>query len=323
MLSYFIDDDRYLEIYELMQEFTDMSFCEVQMYESVLGRDKEKEPLWNKNQSVMVNVSNLVIRLLKECKSIIERVLGYIKNTVDYVFLKKEDKERYAEYEAYIKSHPQYKDKKITVKDWKKIERKYDTALAEADRLAQDVASGKVSQRQMQKREKTLMDDLADVGTTCMSVLTVDVALRIAKTSSENAKQVRAILEHDQQLINQMEQDLGKKEVDKFRKKVDKMCHETYFTKLRAQILGRKQKDLNDAINDVIDEIAKIPTGGKGTIGNIVEAGKYAVRNRGVITKGAKVMVTDKETRDSAKRLYRTGADIKQTVDQFRPSKQP
>ena len=111
MLSYFIHDERYLEIQELMEEFTDMSYGEVQLYESVVSkiRNRDKEKIWDKNQSVMVNVVNLVSRLIKECKNLILKILNSIKNAVDYVFLKKEDKERYAQYEAYLKTHPAYK----------------------------------------------------------------------------------------------------------------------------------------------------------------------------------------------------------------------
>ena len=317
MLSYFIHDERYLEIQELMEEFTDMSYGEVQLYESVVSkiRNRDKEKIWDKNQSVMVNVVNLVGRLIKECKNLILKILNSIKNAVDYVFLKKEDKERYAQYEAYLKTHPAYKGKTVTVKDWKKIEKKYDIALKEAETLSKQVASGSISQEEMRKREKTILDDLGDVGTTCLSVMTVDAALRIAKQSEDGAKKIKIMLDHDQLLIEQLEKDLGDKEVAKFRNKIDSLCQQTYFTNLKAKILGKKQKDLTTAVSDTIDEIAKVPTGNKGFLGNLVEGASYAMKNRGMIAKGAKVLAKDKETRDSAKRVMQKGKEIKGTID--------
>ena len=43
MLSYFIHDERYLEIQELMEEFTDMSYGEVQLYESVVSKIRNRD----------------------------------------------------------------------------------------------------------------------------------------------------------------------------------------------------------------------------------------------------------------------------------------
>ncbi|HAU84171.1 MAG TPA: hypothetical protein DCW90_01255, partial [Lachnospiraceae bacterium] len=66
-------------IYETMEDYIPFDSVEIAMFESGFNTDKKKEKLWNKNQSLMVNGVNLVIRMIKKCKEIIITILKGIK----------------------------------------------------------------------------------------------------------------------------------------------------------------------------------------------------------------------------------------------------
>ena len=232
-------------------------------------------------------------------KKVKEMILGFLdsaRNLVDYVFLKKEDKERYAEYEAYLRSNPAYKGKKVRVRDWRKVEKKYGEALKRVDLLEVQVNAGTISKEEASKEEQSIMDDVAKIGTTAISVVTADVALRVAKTSKDHAKTLISWLKRDQSLM-------------------DQMANGTFFTRMRDRIYGKEQRDIVECINDTLKEVGNIDVSGKGKLSLITKNLGWGVKNRGIIKGGIKHGLLDKDTRGSINRVAEKGKEIKDTVD--------
>nr|DAK39033.1 MAG TPA: hypothetical protein [Caudoviricetes sp.] len=302
-------------IYEAMEDYTSFDSVEIAMFESGFNTDKKKEKLWNKNQSLMVNGVNLVIRMIKKCKEIIINILKGIKNTVDYIFLSKEDKAKFAEYEAYLRTHKEYKGRKITVKDWKKVEAKYNGVYRRIDQLEQRVNTSQIAQEEMKKEEASILDDLVNLAGTCTSTVTADVALRTAKSCPEHARKIQQMLQKNTMLLDQMEEDLGKKEVAKFQKKINKYTKDTFFTRLRAQVYGREQRSLVECMSDVIKQVGDIDTSGKGKLSMVSKNLGWAKNNKGILSGFAKHGLIDKDNRERVQRVAGAASDLKKSAD--------
>lgn len=310
-----LNDYDILCIYEAMEDFTPLDGIDIAMYEAGFNKDEKKEKLWDRNKSVMVNSVNLLLAMIKKVKEMILGFLDSARNLVDYVFLKKEDKERYAEYEAYLRSNPAYKGKKVRVRDWRKVEKKYGEALKRVDRLEVQVNAGTISKEEASKEEQSIMDDVAKIGTTAISVVTADVALRVAKTSKDHAKTLISWLKRDQSLMDQMAKDMSMKDMKKFEKEMKKAANGTFFTRMRDRIYGKEQRDIVECINDTLKEVGNIDVSGKGKLSLITKNLGWGVKNRGIIKGGIKHGLLDKDTRGSINRVAEKGKEIKDTVD--------
>lgn len=108
------------------------------------------------------------------------------------------------------------------------------------------------------------------------------------------------------------------KEASKFQKNVSKMTKDTYFTKMKALILRKEQKDITEMINGMLDEIENLDTF-KGKLG-------FAVSHRKAIGLAGKKMVTDKEFRKDVSATMKKGQQLKNkyqgTVHQLRQIKE-
>lgn len=295
-----------LQILEMMDDFTEIDPASIFIYEAGL---EKSDPIFDKNQGILMNATRLLMYLIKKVKSLIDKFFSSMKNCIDYIFLKKEDKERYDQYVAYIKSHPNMKDKKITVKDWKAIERHYDAALRRAEVLSKKVAERQITEEEAKKEEKSIMDDLTSLTGKCSAIVTVETALRMAKACPESARQVAEYMTKDQNLMNALEKELGKKEMNKFQNKVQKMTKETYFSKLRSLIMAKKQKDIFDVVDDIMNEIGNLDT----TSGKV----KFAVNNRGIIKRAGKEYITNKETRQEISRVKEKTDAVKEISKKY------
>lgn len=291
-------ENLYAAIVEQMQEYTPMDPMDILIYETGMG----ESPIYDKNQSVMVNVVNMIGRLIEECIKLIKGILGSIRNCIDYVFLSKEDKERYQQYYAYIRTHPDAGKKKVSVKDWKRIEKHYADAIRRAELLSQKVANKSISKEEAKKEEKSIVDSIGNVLSTSTAIVTVDYALKMASSSTDAAKLIQQTLASNQQYMMKLQQELGSKEAIKFQKNVAKMTKDTYFTKLKALILRKEQKDLTEVVNGMLDEIGNLDTF-KGKVG-------FAVSHRKAIGMAGKKLVTDKEFRNDVSASVKKGKEL-------------
>lgn len=296
--------DELFYIQEQMETLDPIDTMDYFMYETGV----KKSPVWDKNQGILINVVNLLRRLIDRCITLIKNILSSSKNLIDFIFLSKEDKERYQKYCAYIKSHPGSGKKKVTVRDWKKVEAHYNDALKRANALAVKVANKQISQEEAKKEEKDIMDSIMNVGTKCSAIVTVDMALNLAAGSITSAKEIQETLFRNQSFMEALRREIGDKDVAKFQKKVNDMTKETYFRKLKSAILGKKQKDLAESMHDMLKQVQN-----SGSF--MGKVGLANTHKTGLMLTG-KQMIKDKEFRKDAIRVGKKG---KETYDKAQP----
>lgn len=298
-------EDLYTAIVEEMKGFTPISSMDLFLYESGL----EKSPVFDKNVGILENVTNMIGRLIHECIQLIKNVIGSLRNCVDYVFLSDEKKKRYQKYCAYVKSHPELGKQQVKVSDWKKVDRHYENAIRRADNLSKRVAAKQISKEEAKKEEKDIMDSLSNVVGKCSSIMTVDLALQMAAGSTESAKLIQRTMTTNQALMERMAQDLGAKETRNFQKKVAQMTKDTYFTKLKTMIFQKKQRDISETVNVMLEQI--------GNLDSFSGKVDFAKTHKKAIGLAGKQLATDKEFRKDFKRVAKAG---KEQYQQYEPT---
>ena len=303
-------------IYMIEEEMDD--FCKIKpldlfMLEADMTQNNNAKPQYQANQGVMTNVVKFLQYLITQAKNIITNILSSLKSTVDYIFLSPEKKEMYEKYCNYVHSHPEAANKKITVKDWKHVDAGYNNALKRADALATKVASKQISKEDAQAEENSIFNDLSSLAGKAAAVVTIDVALRYAKESAGNAKKVMTFLNYQPGLLDQMEKELGSKEMAGFTDKVAKMTRETYFSRIKSQILYKKQKTLADIVNDIIGETSKV-INADGIIDKATATASFVKNNSGAVAVAGKNFIRDKNTR----RQIKTVGDLKDTATSYK-----
>ena len=272
-------------IMETMEDYhyidpNDLLLCEAGLKEM---------PEEQENKGILGTVGGMLKTLLDQCKKIIGSILGSLKNKIDYVFLTPEEKEKFQAYQKAIQENPALGQQKITVQDWTKIEYSYNEAFKRAEELSAKIAQKQISMEQAKQEEAEILSSIGNLLGKGGTLVTVEVALKMAAGSVESAKKIDQILQDNQLLLQKIDQQLGEGEAAKLQKKVKKYTQETYLTKLKAQIFGKKEKDISQVLHETLDEITKL----NSFSGKV----RFASSHKGMIANAGKQYVKDKHFR--------------------------
>lgn len=272
-------------IMETMEDYhyidpNDLLLCEAGLKEM---------PEEQENKGILGTVGGMLKTLLDQCKKIIGSILGSLKNKIDYVFLTPEEKEKFQAYQKAIQENPALGQQKVTVQDWTKIEYSYNEAFKRAEELSAKIAQKQISMEQAKQEEAEILSSVGNLLGKSGTLVTVEMALKMAAGSVESAKKIDQILQDNQLLLKKIDQQLGEGEAAKLQKKVKKYTQETYLTKLKAQIFGKKEKDIAQVLHETVDEITKL----NSFSGKV----RFASSHKGMIANAGKQYVKDKNFR--------------------------
>lgn len=282
------------EFFAIMEEMDNYHYIdpnELLLCEAGLKENQDDK----ENKGILSTVGGFLKSLLEQCRKIIGSILGSIKNKIDYAFLSPEDKDKYNAYQNAVKNDPKLGQEKITVSDWVKVEYSYDTAFKRAETLSLKVEQKQISMEDAKKEEEAILASVTNLLGKGSSLITVEAALKMAAGSVESAKKIEGILQNNQALLQKIDQELGAGQAERLQKKVKKYTKETYAAKLKAQILGKKEKDISQVIHETVEEISKL----NSFSGKV----KFAVSHKGLILNAGKTYIKDKKVRKDVKRV--------------------
>lgn len=240
------------------------SYQELPLYQEIFEvADPEMGAISAKNAEIEDRSVNLLQKAINAIREIFKRIKEMIKTIFTWFGMSKDEKTAYQEFVKQCKSDPELAKKKVTIHDFRKINDEYNKDLkmyedqykSEKDKEA-EIRPNLITD--VQKSISNLGKKAANILAAEASSFTVESALTYAKACQENAAKVDIMLNFDMGLLDEIEKELGKKEVKKFKRKIKMLSSRHKF--IRALAGGRQQqiKTLKDSIQETLTNVRSV-----------------------------------------------------------------
>lgn len=207
---------------------------EVSVYQSVFEAtegDPGAVAAEQKNEALGQQSASLIEKAINAIKALYQKIKDTIGNIFAYFKLDKNEKAQYEEFIKKCQIDPELKGKKVTVKDWKKIDAEYAKVVDEIKKEIELAKKGteKPGIIETLKNKITGVSSFAKKAT--IQVALDQLAIR-AKYNKDFATRLEDFCDKDIFILNQLSKEVGHKEVNKFKKKVSRVNNPTKLMRL-------------------------------------------------------------------------------------------
>lgn len=253
MTSYTVTD-RFLsgifEAHEAMQEWEPLSDYSI-LFEA--EENPEVAEKVKKNESIMHKAAAGVKKAIDAVLETIRKFFAMIQDFIARLTMKGDEKAQFDAFRRQMNSDPELKNKKITVKDYRELNKEYDKMIAEIEKAEREVRANekKPIDELIQKGENFLKT----TGVSATTIISADVAIRAAESNVTVAKALSTMLKTDKGAMEHLSKELGDKQMHEFESRVDKAAKNSMLTRLKLKILRRRYSDMQSCIKGTIDSL--------------------------------------------------------------------
>lgn len=279
--------------------------------------------LENRNTEMGEKSASLIQRAIDAIKRIYANIRDGIKNIFSYIKLSGDEKNQYKDFLSECNNNPEFANKKVTVKNWKDIDREYNSLINE---IQKDIEQVKRTEEEMKPSIlKTIDNRIASFGRfgkKAMISITLDQLINRAKYDETVARQLQEAIDNDFGLLDALTKDLSKKEIRRDKRKIRMINSRCGLIRRLAGV--RKQKsDMH--LQAVAEEKAMIKTFIKSIAKSTLRYGdKNTIKNMGKL--GASVLSdvhtevkSKKRAIRSIKRQEKQAAKISKKLNNLNP----
>ena len=254
------------------------------------------ESTTGKKEGILSKTAERIRKILKDCRELISKIIGFIGDHIRYGLLSKKQKERYDEFNKFLEENPQYKKKTGTVKDWQTMDKAYKTVEENIVAMMND---NKVDARGLNMKAVSMINDLTSTLNSATAAITVDMCLVIARKSPEAAEEIKRQLNNCSSMLDNIDAQLGDGASAKLQKDIDKLTKQSIGQKLLAKLFQQKEKSLTDSIKEVTSTFEKLMSGEATTLDKV----KAGIEHRSLVTTAGKAYIHDEKTRRGVKTI--------------------
>lgn len=235
------------EASKLVEEYT-----EIDLYRSVFEAG-DVAAVEQKNEKIQSDSRNLLQKAVDVIKSIINKAKELISNCLAWFGASDEEKDKFKKFRDECAANPEFANMKISLTNWKEIERAYAEAINSAEAEYKAIKDDEASTRDGKLTD--IMNKLKKTATAAATSITVEAALRMAKDSRVNASKIKTALDLDLGLIGKLESEIGEKETKKFKRKVNALNSRFRFRRWIAGARQTQGKKLQDCLNEIYNNV--------------------------------------------------------------------
>ena len=254
------------------------------------------ESTTEKKEGILSRTGDKIRKILRDCRELISKIIGFIGDHIRYGLLSKKQKERYNEFNKFLEENPQYKKKKVTVKDWQAMDKAYKTVEENIVTMMND---NRVDSRGFNMKAVSMINDLTSTLNSATAAITVDMCLVIARKSPEAAEEIKRQLKNCSSALDNIDAQLGDGASAKLQKDIDKLTKQSIGQKLLAKLFQQKEKSLTDSIKEVSATFEKLMSGEATTMDKV----KAGIEHRSLVTTAGKAYLHDEKTRRGVKTI--------------------
>lgn len=231
------------------------------------------------NNSISFKVVNKLNKMISSIIRFISSIIKSIYNFINSVFTSNKVKKAFEEFKKECESDPSLRNKKITITDYKKINKEYDKKLKEITEKQYELR--KDEEAEIDTFVKDFIDEVNKVSKSVTTIVTVDTAEKMAIANHEIAKDIAKKLESDETILKNIEKEIGSKNAKKFERNIKRASNDSILIKLKSIIYAKKYKTLTDVTSEIVDNVNNIITKdiGISDVTNLSKISKYAKQN--------------------------------------------
>lgn len=240
------------------------SIIDISIAESVFSDIYDTEETNNFNEGVITGAINSLKSAVKVLKEAIQKIINSITDFFKNRGLSAEERAKFNEIRKWAANNPEFANQKVTIANYKEYEKVYDDALKQMNSLfgrlkstaknavksaadpvwdaiqgSLDAILGKV-----EKDINSIANEGAGMVKRGSLTVTMKTALEMADSNAAAAKALKLALNDESSLLESIEKELGKKEAEKFSKKLEAYARNGRIHRAKVKLLGRKNKTL-------------------------------------------------------------------------------
>ena len=269
----FLTNEDYSNGVSLIREYM-KSWIDIDEYSLLFESDSDPVvKAQEKNKETAEKSTNVLTKMIQGVLNMIRSIIESITSFFEELTLDGEEKDAFQNFREQMKKDPKLKNVKVTVQDFRKINEEYDKLLkkgeAELRKAKADEnhsLSGIIKEFEEATKKKIEPTSLID---------TSDLALKMAESDQNTARALKLALKQDESFLKQLEKNFGKREANKFKKRIDAAAEMTRLTRLMITIRGTRCKNIQTAIDSSTKGFIK-----GGFINPFTRAGRLMWKNR-------------------------------------------
>ena len=212
---------------------------------------------------------SLLQKAFAALKSLLNKIRAIIETVISWVKADGSEINEYKQFCAELKKNPELKNKKVTLRDYRTVIAEYDKTLSkfEADYKAmkdEEVENRPSFVRDVNEAVQKTKEKAGRMATVAGSAFTVEAALEYARQNQKNAAKIQTIINWDFLVLEQLEKELGKKEVRKFKKKIRKLSSRCGMIRATAGGRMEQSKTIRATIADTFGNLKGVMKHAKG-----------------------------------------------------------
>ena len=251
----FLTIDDYMNDLSLIREYM-KDWVEIDEYSLLFESDSDPVvKAQAKNEEVSQKSSNVLSRMIQGVINMIKSLIESITNFFEELTLDGDEKDAFQNFKEQMKNDPKLKNVKVTVKDFRQINKEYDALLKKGEEELRKAKadenhglSGIIKEFEEATKKKIEPASL---------IVTSELALKIAESDQNSARALKVALNHDKAFMEQLEKNFGKREANKFKKRIDNASEMTVLTRLMITLRGTRCKNIQTAVRSTTEGFVK------------------------------------------------------------------
>lgn len=240
----------------------------------------------NKNNSLMARAGESIKKIIHAILETIRMIKNKIRDFFVKLRMSKAEKEAYAAYRQKVAQSPSLKNVKVRAYDFKHKTAQYNQIMA---RLEAEERAAKADEITDQLKSE-IEGFCKDVGSGVVAAVGIEQALNMASGNKKIAKKIYDKLESDEDFYSRIEQSVGSKNAEKFKKEMGQLSKRAFFKKLKLKVTGHYSRTVEGATLKTIRSCVDLIGGVKDVTGkdkNIVRGSKKIIGNSRMLKNAA------------------------------------
>lgn len=208
---------------------------------------EQREPAQPTKTATEEKARKGILKLIDAVLGMIQKIKDTVSDFIARRRLSETERKAFEQFKAMMKKDPAMANKKVRVRDFKEIQRRYQQFMAECEKEYEAVA----------KDAEHPIDKLLEKGKNWVTKNTKGVfqsvnavgLINIAGTNKETAQMVYSVLKSDERLMNEMRKSMGEKGFKKWEKDMKSLTK-------RISIKRMKMKVTNQYFDDYVSAYA-------------------------------------------------------------------
>lgn len=203
-----------------------------------------------KNEETAKKSVGFVRKAIDAILKLLKNIIKAVQELIVRCTLRGEERDAFEAIQEQMKADPALKNKKISVMDFKKINKQYEDMVSEIEKNIRMVKANE--EHPVDALVSKVTDFLKGAGSKVATVVTADMALKMAKSDLGTATALQKLLENEESVLEGLSKALGKKGANAFKKDIDAAAKNSWLHRLIVRVRKQQYTSLRETITSTL-----------------------------------------------------------------------